>query len=157
LEQKKSRLLIAFAVIVALILLASAYYWIQPPKEPQQIDGVVDHKSIGGIKDDTGYTLVMFTPHGLNIDPSVIDLFAGQDINMTISSELEKELEQRGYKVHYVGNIRLDSPDDYNEIDSGSTLGYFLPSRDDFNRLAIGSNVTIEVSRDQKATIKRVL
>ena len=144
-------MLIAFAVIVALILLASCYYWFF---SPEQVTGNVDHKSIVGIKDNTQFTLVMFTPHGLNIDPAVNDLFAGMNINITISSDLEKELEQRGYEVRYIGNIRLDSSDDINGIDAGSTIGYFLSSRNDFNRLMIGSNVTIEVSKNQDLTVK---
>jgi hypothetical protein len=154
LEQKKSRLLIAFAVIVALILLASAFYWFLAPEETQEINGNVDHKGIQGIKDDTAYGLVTITPDGLSINPVVSDLFIGMDINMTVTADLERELEQRGYEVRYHGSIVLDSSDDFNGIESGACPDYFLSSRDDFNRLVIGSNVTIEVSQDQEWTVK---
>lgn len=153
LEKTKSKWIIAAIVIIAVVLLGAAYYWFFAT---EQVTGNVDHKSISGYKDGTGYTLVMCTPYGLNVNQDVSDLFAGMDTNMTVSADLEKELQNRGYEIHYIGNIVVSSPDNVNGQKPGDANGYFVSSRDVFNRLVLGNDVTIDVAHDQKNTIRGV-
>lgn len=153
-ERKRSRWIIAATVIVALVLLMTSYYWFVAT---EQVTGNVDHKSITGIKDGTSYTLVSFNPGGLVVKAEDLsDFFVGMDLNMTVTSDLEREIMDHGYEVHYVGNVRISSPDPVNGLVPGDTRGYFVSSRDDFNRLALGKNVTIGVAHNQMNTIRWV-
>ena len=134
-------------------MMAFSFYWYLVTEEEI---GKVDHKSICGIMDDKSYTLVMFTPSGLNIDPSVSGLFVNADSNLTITAELEQELENMGYDIYYIGNIKLISSDGVNGIEAGTTFGYFVGSRADFNNLVLGTEVTFSVPHDEECTICNV-
>lgn len=140
-----SKQLTIVAVVIAIVLIGAAFYWFVAT---DSVPGKVQEKSISGYKEGTAVTLVGFWPDGhLSVDPAVKDLFVGQDINMTISADLEQELRSRGYEVHYLGHIEVSSPDNVNHLTPGDATDYFM-SMDDFNQMQIGENVTIEVSHN---------
>jgi len=154
-EMKKltSKQLTIVAVVTSIVLTGVTFYWFVAT---DSVSGNVQEKSISGYKEGTAVTLVGFWSDGhLSVDPAVKDLFEGQDINMTISADLEQQLRSRGYEVHYLGHIGVSSPDNVNHLTPGDATDYFL-SRDDFNRLHIGENVTIEVSHNGWHEIRHV-
>lgn len=153
-ERKRTRLLIVAAIIMALVQWGGAYYWFVAT---DQVSGTITEKHIMGYKDGTQYQLVHFLYYAdMGVDPSVSDLFDGQNVNMTITPELEHKLQSRGYNVHYQCLIALSSPDNVNHEKAGDGSGYFLDSREDFNKLHIMTNVTFEVAHNQWCTIREV-
>ncbi len=141
-------------IVITFTLLMMAYYWFIAT---DRVNGTVSHKTIGGVRNDVAYTLVSFTPDGLIVKADDLeDLFAGMDANMTVTTELEKEIRDRGYTIHYVGNVRLSSPDNVNGLKPDDTRGYFVTDVQDFNRLVLDSNVTIEVAHNELNTIRDV-
>jgi len=121
------------------------------------VDGVVDHKEIVGISDQTSRTLLVITPWGVSIeDPSLITLFQSQGLNLTVNETLDRQMQSLGYsQILYLGGIRVSSNDPVNGLSQGETLSYFV-TRDDFNKLIINGSVSYEVDRFQKATIREV-
>ena len=149
---KNSRRAIIISVGI-MAMVAFSFYWYLATEEET---GEVDHKSICGVMDDTSYTLVVFTPYGLSVSPLVSDMFVDADSNLTVTAELEQELVNMGYDIYYIGNIKMTSSDDVNGIESGTTFGYFVGSRIDFNNLVLGTEVTFSVPHDEEYTIFNV-
>jgi len=138
---------ITLVLIFAAIFLSSAYFY-DPPDE---LEGTVDHKTVTGDLDDVSYTLIQYTPHGLYIDPMISDLIDGNDTNMTITSEIEDELEDMGFTVHYVINIVLDDSDELQ-----GSKSYLTDYADDFNDLPIGGHVSFEEYHGDSPTIGNI-
>jgi len=138
---------ITLVLIFAAIFLSSAYFY-DPPDE---LEGTVDHKTVTGDLDGFSYNLISFTPHGLIINPKIADLINGNDPNMTITSEIEDELEDMGFTVHYVINIVLDDGDG-----SQGPKSYITDYADDFNDLPIGGHVSFEEYHGDSPTIRNI-
>jgi len=131
------------AIIIVLALLFTSIYVLF--FSSVWVEGTVDHKILAGTKGDATYTLVMVTPYGLDIDPSVSDLFNASMTNLTITPEIEQELQSRGYQLYYVANIRARSHDPVNGLYPGQTEGLFT-SKEIFNRLSISEDIEYQVS-----------
>lgn len=121
------------------------------------VNGVVDHKAVLGMNDQTSRTLLLIIPDGVVIkDPALLDLFQGQGPNLTINETLDQKMHNLGYsQIFYLGSIRVSTNDPVNGVGQGETLQYFM-NRDDFNRLIINCSVSYEVDRFQGATITKV-
>jgi hypothetical protein len=149
---KKKVVGVAFVAIMMIALTVSCYWFV----DVEELKGSVDHKCICGIRDDVSYPLITFTPNGLVIDQYADDVFRGSDLNLTITSEIEEELESMGFVLQYTGGITLFSNDDVNDIECGSTPSYIIGSREDFNELIVGSNVSFEVHHFEDWTVHDV-
>lgn len=121
------------------------------------LTGVVDHKAITGIANQTQYTLVMITPWEVQVlDPSLSDLFQGEGLNLTVDEALEGELLNHGYsEIGYQASIRVSSKDPVNHIEPGETMGY-LVKRSDFNAMPMGASVEFEVTKGKSLWISHV-
>ena len=121
------------------------------------VSGVVDHKTIVGIRDDTAYTLMVILPGGFQFDePALESLFLDKDPNVTIDESLEWEIMSCGYpEIRYLASMRLSTGDSVNRIDPGGTLAYFV-KRDDFSALKFGESFTFEVEKSESFTIRNL-
>lgn len=113
---------------------------------PEASEGIVDHKTITGTRDQTSYGIVVFTVAGSHFDDKEVrGLFEETDIvNDTVAGQLEARYDE----VFYVLSVR--SNDD--------TMGYFV-SRKDFNKVVPGSLIrfNVQASDGSRITIKKGL
>lgn len=136
---------IAIAISIAVLLVLVVYLL---AVSTVTVAGVVDHKVITGIKNQTQYSLVMITPWEVVVkDASLTDLFQGKGLNLTVDAALEQEMLNNGYsEIGYQASIRVTSSDPVNHLQPGDTLSY-LVKRGDFNVLPIGASVEFEVRK----------
>ena len=151
---RRGRKIVLVVVIIVVAMLALTYYQYVAT---EQVNGRVDHKSITGTLDDTEYTLVMFTPYGLNVDPRVRDLISENVTDLTVAQEqnLVKELRDMGYSLHFVLNVEVSSHDPVNGLNAGDALGYFV-DQNDFIHLNLGDRITYEVPHNERGIIRSV-
>lgn len=121
------------------------------------VSGVVDHKTIVGMRDDCQYTLLVIVPWGFQVKDSALQsLFSDKDANLTIDESLEWVIRSCGYaEIRYLASVRLSTGDSVNDIEPGETLAYFV-KRDDFNKLGFIDDHTIRVEKFEIATIRNV-
>ncbi len=139
--------------IIVVAMLALTYYQYIAT---EQVKGQVDHKSINGVLDSTSYTLVMYTPHGINVkNPQIRDLVPENATDLTESQEqvLIDELRGQGYSLYFVLNVRASTRDPVNGMNPGDTLGYIV-GQDIFLGFDMGDNITYEVPHNERATIR---
>lgn len=140
-QMSRERLL---TVLAALVAVSAVIYLVA--FRPVASEGVVDHKTITGTRQDTSHNIVVFTTAGNHFDDKEVrGLFEETDIvNDTIAGQLEVRYDE----VFYVVSVR--SEDD--------TIGYFV-SRKDFNRVAPGSRIRFNIpgTDELKISIKKVL
>ena len=125
------------------------------------VDGIVDHKIVTGIKDNTSYTILTNTPgddgpYVLVKDSDYEGYFTIRDKNAIISESLENEIHGNYLQIKYLVSIRVESSDPINNLVQGDTLAYFA-SRHDFNKVMIGDKIRYEVARSVHSTIRRLL
>ena len=145
-------ILIAISIAVLLVLVVYLLAF-----SPVTITGVVDHKAITGIANQTQYTLVMITPWEVQIiDAYLGDLFQGKGLNLTVDEAFEQEMLNHGYsEIGYQASIRVCSEDPVNHLELGDTMGY-LVKRSDFNVLQMGASVEFEVEKGKSFWITDV-
>ncbi len=143
---------IAISIVILLVLMVYLLAF-----SMVKVSGVVDHKTITGIRDQTLYSLVVMYPWGIQIDDHALDyLFQGKDQNVTINATFEQAILSHGYsKINYLASIQVSSKDSVNHLNPGDALAYFV-KRSDFNALRIGNTVTYEVEKGKTLTIARV-
>jgi len=143
---------IAISIVILLVLMVYLLAF-----STVKVSGVVDHKTITGIRDGTQYTLVVLGPWFVNVkDNALNDLFQGQDSNVTINATLERAILNLGYsQINYLASIQVSSRDSVNHLNPGDALAYFV-KRSDFNALRIGNSITYEVEKDKPLTIAQV-
>ena len=141
---------ISIAILLVLVVYLLAFSTVT-------VDGVVDHRVITGIANQTQYTLVMITPWEVQIlDPSLNNLFQGKGLNLTVDEALEQQLLNHGYsEIGYQTSIRVSSKDPVNHLEPGDTMGY-LVKRSDFNVLRMGASVEFEVQKGKTLWIADV-
>ena len=132
------------AILVAVVVVGVGVYFLA--FKPVVSEGVVDHKTMTGTRDQTSYGIVVFTTTGSQFDDNEVQsLF---DETGLVSDEIEGQLDIRYDEIFYVVSVRSE----------GDTVGYFV-SREDFNEVVPGSRIRFSVqSRDEwKIKIKKVL
>jgi hypothetical protein len=137
----KERLL---GILVAIVVVGAGIYYVA--FRPVASEGVVDHKTITGTRDQTSYSIVVFTMAGNHFDDKEVrGLFDESDI---VNDTVAYQLEARYDEVFYVLSIR--SGDD--------TMGYFV-SMQDFNMVVPSSRIrfNIQGSDELRISIKKVL
>ena len=107
------------------------------------VEGVVDHKAVTGIQDDTTYTILLNrpgdgTPWILVKDKDYDDYFATEDENAIISESLEQYIREKYSEVNYWVNVRLPS--------TGEGTQPYRASREIFNKMKVDSKVRFETS-----------
>ena len=144
---------IAVSIVILLVLMVYLLAF-----STVRVSGVVDHKILTGVRNDTQYDLVLMAPGFISIkDHTLDDLFQGQDSNVTINATLEQAILNHGYsKINHLVAITVTSRDSVNHIDPGNGLSYFV-KRGDFNSLKIGNSVIFEVEKGKTATIARLV
>jgi len=134
----------SLAMVVAVVAIIVAVYLVA--LRPAATEGTVDHKTITGTRDQTSYSIVVFTVAGSHFDDKEVrGLFADTDaVNDTAIDQLEARYDE----IFYVLSVRTDD----------GTTGYFV-SRKDFNRVSPGIRIryTVQASDESRITIKKVL
>jgi hypothetical protein len=113
---------------------------------PVASEGVVDHKTITGTRDQVSYSIVVFTTAGNHFDDKEVrGLFDESDI---VNDTDAYHLEARYDEIFYVVSVRSG-------VDN---MGYFV-SIQDFNRVVPGSRIrfNIQGSDELSISIKKVL
>jgi len=150
---------IAMVLLMGILLVASILAGCIKPGPI--VEGVVDHKSVTGVKDDTSYTILLNRPSDegpwiLVEDKDYEEFFSEEDRHAVINKSLEDEMKTKYSSINYLVSVRLNSEDTVNNLKEGDTLAYFV-NRDDFNKVKIEDEVKFEVSRSAIATIERFL
>ena len=131
-------------IIIAIVAVGAGIYYVA--FKPVASEGVVGHKTLTGTRDQTSYSIVVFTTAGNHFDDKEVrGLFEETDV---VNDTMVYQLEARYDEVFYV--VSVSSEDD--------TMGYFV-TRKDFNRVVPGSRIRFKVqSPDElKISIKKVL
>jgi hypothetical protein len=152
-EDDVSKLLIIVAAVLALATVACG---------SEVLEGDVDHKTVNGEIEDTGWTLLQNLPAH---DPDVVDdrpsiriedeeyrgFFTSEDEQAVITAEMENHLGQKYSNIRYTVNVRV--------LDVGgneATEPYYV-SREFFNRILVDGPVRFEASGDPAPTINKLL
>ncbi len=121
---------------------------------PVIVEGVVDHKTVIGVKDNVSYTLLVNkpaydSPWILVKDKDYVDYFSTGYRNAIVSKPLENEMKKKYSDIAYFVNIKVSSKEE--------TQPYQV-SREIFNKLRINSKVKFEqISFTEPPTIVKVL
>ena len=124
------KVLIVVAAVLCLLVLAYS--------GRSTAEGIVDHKAITGVKDNTSYTiLVNRTGDGepliLLKDKDYEEYFSTGDGNVVVNESLEREVKREYSVVNYFVNVKVD-PEEY------GTQPY-RASREIFNNIEVGTKV----------------
>jgi hypothetical protein len=126
------KVLIVVAAVLCLLVLVYTYIG------RSTAEGIVDHKAITGVKDDTSYTILMnaFSDGEAWIalkDQDYEEYFSTGDGNALVSESLEREVKKEYSVVNYFVNVKVD-PEGY------GTQPYRV-SREIFNNMEVGTEV----------------
>ncbi len=125
-------------IIFAAMILFSAigYFALSPSRE----EGLIDHKTITGIRDSAQYTIALFTDSGVNVkDKAFNEEFSTSHI---IDEELSHRLDSYYDEVNYLASVRTED----------GTIAYYT-SREDFNKVNTGDTIRFRILKS-KTTIK---
>lgn len=126
------KVLIVVAAVLCLLVLVYTYIG------RSTAEGIVDHKAITGVKDDTSYTILMnrtseVGPLILLKDEDFEEYFSTGDGNVVVSESVEREVKEEYSSVSYFVNVKVD-PEGY------GTQPYRV-SREIFNNMEVGTKV----------------
>jgi hypothetical protein len=128
----------------------------------QTLEGDVDHKTVSGVIEDTGWTILQNVP---GTDPDIVNdrpsirisdeeyqsFFAPEDEHAVITEEMERLLGQKYSNIRYTVNVRLADASG-----NDGTHPYYI-SRELFNRILVDSPVRYEASGEPIPTINKLL
>jgi len=132
------------SIVAAVAVICAAVYVVA--FMPKTTEGVVDHKIITGTRDQTSYSVVVFTVAENHFDDKEVrGLFANANL---VNDTVAGQLEMRYNEIFNVLSVRTDS----------DTRGYFV-SRKDFNRVAPGNRIrySVQASDEMGITVRKVL
>ena len=126
------KVLIVVAAVLCLLVLVYTY------SGKNIAEGVVDHKAITGVKDDTSYTILMNRtvdgePLILLKDADYKEYFSTGSGNVVANESLEREVKKEYSVVNYFINVKIDS-EEY------GTQPY-RASREIFNNIEVGTKL----------------
>lgn len=138
----KRGLILKVSIVVAVILCLLVLVYIYIGRSTAE--GIVDHKAITGVKDDTSYTILMnrtsdVGPLILLKDEDHGGYFSTGDGSVVVSESLEREMKGEYSVVNYFVNVEVD-PEGY------GTQPYRV-SREIFNNIEVGKNVKFRWTR----------
>jgi len=142
-------------LIIILILASTAsigilIYYLQPII----VEGVVDHKTLVGVKDDVVKTLLMVTPHGILIkDKSIKAYVSGDSI---LYERLIENLSKYYDRIYCTVSIRVSTEDPLNDLSPGETLAYIVDIKYS-SLLEVGSRVKFVITRLDPIKISRII
>ena len=124
------KVLIVVAAVLCLLVLAYS--------GRSTAEGIVDHKAITGVKDNTSYTILMNGPGDgepwiLLKDEDYEEYFSTGDEDAVVSESLASEMKKEYSVVNYFVNVKVD-PEEY------GTQPY-RASREIFNNIEVGTKV----------------
>jgi hypothetical protein len=140
------RTILFLVILLSLILMSCTSVNIE--------EGIVAHKSVTGVKNDTSYTiLVNKQVEGENRiqvkDDGYSSFFSGEEEDAVINESLEAEMRQEYSRIDYLVNIRLS--------DTNEDPRSYRVSREIFNALKVGSGIRFRASEAGLPEITEVL
>jgi hypothetical protein len=101
-------------------------------------EGIVDHKTVTGVRDNTGYTILMNAASGGKAwivlkDDDYQGYFSTGDENAVVSESLEAEMKEEYSVVNYLVNVKVGPEEE-------GTHPYRV-SREIFNNMEVGTKV----------------
>lgn len=156
---KRSHILLT-SVVVFILAVSAVIIYLHYLHGSIALTGIVDHKSVVGIKNNNYRTLILVTPRSTIVkDPVLRDYISSNGSNIFISPILEY-LENIYDDFYCVINVRLSVDDTVNNVKRGETLGYILPRSlciTSFDELDIGSAVTFTINRHSRIVITNIV
>lgn len=145
--------MLTLSLILALVicLSISIYYYY-----PTTIEGIVDHKTVVGVKDGVAKTILLIMPDGTVIikDENVKQHVMGT--NITSLEKIKSILHMYYAKVYCTVSVRTLTGDLLNNLAPGETLAYIV-SEEHFDMLKIGANVKFEITRINPLKISKIV
>ena len=127
------------AILVAIVAVGGAIYYVAFRSVASE--GVVDHKTITGTRDQESYSIIVFTTAGNHFDDKdVRSLFDESDI---VNDTMAYQVEARYDEVFYILSVRTGD----------DTMGYFV-SIQDFNRVVPGSRIRFNAQSPDESRIR---
>ena len=136
--RKLSSLFVTLAVLTSLVGLACG---------TDTSRGLVDHKTITGIREGTAYTILIYRSdeEGLPAlyvkDRGLLDRFSIEEANPVIDDALAFDIESMYEQVTYTVNLRT-------ELATGPGTEPYKVSREIFNQLQPGAMVRFKAKKD---------
>ncbi len=135
---KRGLLLNIFIVVAALVCLL-----VLSCSARNTVEGIVDHKAVTGVKDDTSYTILMNAAADGEAwivlkDQDYEEYFSTVEENAVVSESLEAELKKEYSIVNYFVNVKV-APEE-----EGTRP--FRASREVFNTIEVGTTVRFRCS-----------
>jgi len=151
--KNKNIKMLTLSLILALVicLSISIYYYY-----PTTIEGIVDHKTVVGVKDGVAKTILLIMPDGTVIikDENVKQHVMGA--NITSLEKIKSILHMYYAKVYCTVSVRTLTGDLLNNLAPGETLAYIV-SEEHFDMLKIGANVKFEITRINPLKISKIV
>ena len=145
----------SYLVLSALLLMVAFLLLLSVGCQGSIIEGVVDHKAVTGVKNDTSFTILINArgdsePWILVKDRDYEEYFLPQDQHAIVSQALEDLMRQKYSEVNYFVNVKVASSGDI------GTQPYRV-SREIFNQMRVGSEVRFRASGAELPEITKLL
>jgi len=123
------KVLIVVTAVLCLLLLARS--------GRNTVEGIVDHKAVTGVKDNTSYTILVNIGGGepwiVLKDEDYEGRFSTADENAVVSESLETEMKEEYSVVNYFVNVKVDPEEEGTQP--------YRASREVFNNIEVGTKV----------------
>ena len=123
------KVLIVVTAVLCLLLLARS--------GRNTVEGIVDHKAVTGVKDNTSYTILVNIGGGepwiVLKDEDYEERFSTADENAVVSESLEREMKEEYSVVNYFVNVKVDPEEEGTQP--------YRASREVFNNIEVGTKV----------------
>ena len=123
------KVLIVVTAVLCLLLLARS--------GRNTVEGIVDHKAVTGVKDNTSYSVLVNIGGGepwiVLKDEDYEEHFSTADENAVVSESLEREMKEEYSVVNYFVNVKVDPEEEGTQP--------YRASREVFNNIEVGTKV----------------
>ncbi|RLF25533.1 MAG: hypothetical protein DRM97_01490 [Thermoprotei archaeon] len=151
------KLLAIMGILISPLVIYAIYhaylYW------PVVIEGVVDHKTVLGVRDGVVFEILKVAPHGVWFkDKEVISFLGNASLdpyNFTLDGLIEV-IKSRYDEVYCTISIRTRYGDPVNGLKPGETLGY-IADIEYFDLFKLGSKVKVAITRASRVKIVKII
>lgn len=120
------------------------------------VEGTVEAKSLTGMQGETSHGIVLAQRGDLSVeDDAYEDAFASWEA-VVVDSELERELEFEYRTLQYNVHVTHTADNERQDVAAGESLAYRV-SRDQFNAIGIGDDLTFQTAGSEIPRIETVM
>lgn len=118
------------------------------------VEGVVEAKSITGMKSDTKYGILLAQRGDLSVEDETYENEFEDWQEVTVDSALERQLQFDYRELHYNVHVKHLSENQQHDVEKGGSLAYRV-DRALFNSVSVSDEVTFENAGTDTPRIQR--